>query len=48
MTDWTEEMLAIAVGMKRAGLPTAAIAKRLGVTPAASWRCGPASQPLLI
>lgn len=32
MTHWTEEMLAIAVGMKRAGLSHKAIAERLGVT----------------
>jgi transposase len=29
--EWTEEMITIAVGMKRAGLSAKAIAKRLGV-----------------
>jgi len=29
---WDEEMLARAAGMKRAGIPTATIAKRLGVS----------------
>jgi len=29
---WDEEMLARAAGMKRAGIPTAAIAERLGVS----------------
>lgn len=32
MIHWTEEMLAIAVGMKRAGLSNKAIAERLGIT----------------
>lgn len=30
---WTDEMTAIAAGMKRAGLSAKTIAKRLGVTP---------------
>lgn len=32
MTVWTEEMIATAAGMKRAGLPATTIAKRLNVT----------------
>lgn len=32
MTKWTPEMHSIAAGMRRAGLPAKAIAKRLGVT----------------
>ena len=31
MTDWTDEMVTIAVGMKRAGFTAKAIGKRLGV-----------------
>jgi hypothetical protein len=31
-THWTDEMVARAVGMKRAGLATGVIAKRLGVS----------------
>lgn len=32
MTVWTDEMIARAAGMKRAGLPAATIAQRLGVS----------------
>jgi transposase len=32
MIKWTPEMEAIAVGMKRAGIPAKAIAQRLGVS----------------
>lgn len=32
LTHWTDEMLAIAAGMKRAGLSNKVIAERLGVS----------------
>lgn len=38
MTDWDEETLARAVGMKRAGIPNAEIAKRLGVSLSTLYR----------
>lgn len=32
LTQWTDEMVAIAAGMKRAGLSNKAIAERLGIS----------------
>lgn len=37
-TEWTEEMVAIAVGMKRAGFTGKAIARRLGLSEAVVQR----------